>query len=453
MSPKKKEIFHCISCGATSPKTLGKCPECGQWNTYVPISQDPGDPRQPISSTDTATFFTLENLQNHEKRQRIPTQIEALDRVLGGGIVQGSVVLIGGEPGIGKSTLLLQVAHAVCQAGLKMLYASGEESPPQIGLRAERLKVETPLLFLSFETELESLRQIMQQIEPSCMVIDSIQTVYRSEVPGSAGSIPQVRESTNYLIQLAKRTHTTIFIVGHVTKEGQIAGPKFLEHLVDVVLYLEGDKNSSIRLLRSQKNRFGETQELGVFQMTFDGLREISDPSEIFIQEKTQHVPGTLIFPSMEGFRPLLLEIQALAAPSFIPVPRRIAAGIDFNRLLMLLAILEKRAQTPVASMDIFLNVTGGVKITDPACDLPIALAIASSVREKTLPERGIAFGELGLSGEVRPVANTERRIREALRRNFSPVIVSKISLEKEWQNHEKVLAVENLSEALSVLL
>lgn len=449
---QKKELYHCTECGSTAPKMLGKCPECGRWNTYVPIIQRTQDTRQPIQDASTPSSYTLEDLKSNQEKERIPTSLEALNRVLGGGIVQGSVILIGGEPGIGKSTLLLQVADSVCQTGRKVLYSSGEESPPQIGLRAERLGIETPHLYLSFETELETLQMVMKQVDPACMIIDSIQTVYRSEVPGSAGSIPQVRESTNFLIQLAKRTHTTIFIVGHVTKDGQIAGPKFLEHLVDVVLYLEGDKNGAIRLLRSQKNRFGETQELGVFNMTGKGLQEIKDPSEIFLSEKAEHVPGTLIFPSMEGNRPLFLEIQALGTASFMPVPRRVATGIDFNRLLMLLAILEKRARIPMGGMDVFLNVTGGVKITDPAIDLSASLSIASSIKDLELPERCVAFGELGLSGEVRPVANTDRRIQEALRRNFKPIVVSRISLAKEWQEHKNILAVDQLSEALNLL-
>ncbi len=451
MSAKKTEIYHCSACGATSPKMLGKCPICGEWNTYAPVIQRNSDKRQPVSDASQPVSYTLEDLKANQQKERIATQLEALNRVLGGGIVQGSVVLIGGEPGIGKSTLLLQVANSICQTGRKVLYSSGEESPPQIGLRAERLNIDTPHLVLSFETELESLQTIMDPLKPSCMIIDSIQTVYRSDLPGSAGSIAQVRESTNYLIQLAKRTHTTIFIVGHVTKEGQIAGPKFLEHLVDVVLYLEGDKNGAIRLLRSQKNRFGETQELGVFQMTGTGLKEVSDPSEIFLTEKTKHVPGSMIFPSMESFRPLFMEIQALCTASFLPVPRRITTGLDFNRLLMLLAILEKRSAVPMGGMDVFLNVTGGVKIMDPALDLAACLALASAAKEFTFPERAVAFGELGLAGEIRPVAHTDRRIQEALRRNFKPVIVSRISLSDEWLEHEDIYAVHHLSEALTL--
>lgn len=446
--PKPVVFYRCQSCGYTSPKSLGKCPECEGWNTFELESQS----SQVAIPCETVKVYHLDELEKTEKK-RIVTGISELDRVLGGGIVPGSVILIGGEPGIGKSTLLLEVASAICNQQGKVLYASGEESPTQLSLRAERLGIKTNLLLLAFETDLDQIESIVSREKPDFLVIDSIQTVYCSKSEGTAGSVSQVRESTNYLVNLAKRNNITVWIVGHVTKDGQIAGPKFLEHLVDVVLYLEGEKTSVVRLLRGQKNRYGETSEIGVFSMGEKGLLPVQDPSELFIFEKELNVPGTLIFPSLEGVRTLFLEVQALCTPSFLPIPRRVVTGFDFNRVIMLMAILEKRVNLRFSNLDVFVNVTGGVKITEPASDLAVALSLASSLKEIPLKEGSVVFGELGLSGEIRPVPNSEKRIVEALRRNFSPVITGRANLSKEYQNSPKVHSAGNLREAIEIAM
>jgi len=447
---KTKEFYECSNCGYISPKGLGKCPECGEWNTFVKkVESYKDNERRRASSED---IYTLDKLNKVEK-ERIKIEIEEFDRILGGGIVPGSVILLGGEPGIGKSTLLLQVASSLCNKGYKVLYASGEESPSQISVRAKRLSVDSSSLLVTFETELESIMDIVERESPNFLIIDSIQTVYSSQLPGSAGSITQVRESTNFLISLAKKRDLTTFIVGHVTKGGEIAGPKFLEHLVDVVLYLEGEKLGIVRILRGEKNRYGETNDVGVFSMCNEGLKEVIDPTELFIYEKELNVPGTIIFPSLQGLRPLFLEVQALCTPSFIPIPRRNVTGFDFVRTIMLVAVLEKRGGVRLSNMDIFVNVTGGVKVTEPAADLAIALSIASSLKDKPLQNGTVAFGEIGLSGEIRPVQNSQKRIQEALKRGFKRVVVGKSSLNKEIIDNESVVSVSNIREAIEAAI
>jgi len=319
-------------------------------------------------------------------------------------------------------------------------------------VRAKRLGVNSDNLLITFETELESINELVSRESPDFLIIDSIQTVYSSEIPGSAGSITQVRESTNFLINLSKRRELTTFIVGHVTKGGEIAGPKFLEHLVDVVLYLEGDKLGIVRLLRGEKNRYGETNDVGVFSMCNEGLIEVVDPTELFIYEKELSVPGTIIFPSLQGMRPLFLEVQALCTQSFIPVPRRNVTGFDFGRTIMLVAVLEKRSGIRLGNMDIFVNLTGGVKITEPAADLAVSLSIASSLKDKPMPSGTVAFGEVGLSGEIRPVQNGQKRLKEALKRGFKRIIVDKSSLSEDFADNNSIIPVENIKEAIEAI-
>lgn len=444
--PKTQEYYECSICGYVSPKSLGKCPECGKWNTFnlKSISKS----KRAVSADLDNVVYSLDSLKSTNK-ERITTGISEFDRILGGGIVPDSVILIGGEPGIGKSTLLLQVANALCKKNYKVLYASGEESPQQINVRAERLKISTNNLFITFETELETIKNITETKKTDFLIIDSIQTVFSSQVDASAGSITQVRESTNYLINLAKRKELTIFIVGHVTKGGEIAGPKFLEHLVDVVLYLEGEKLNIIRILRSEKNRYGETNDVGIFSMQNEGLSEVIDPSEVFLFEKELNVPGTIIYPSLQGLRPIFLEVQALCTQTFLPVPRRNVTGLDFGKIIMLIAVLEKRGGARLSNMDVFVNVTGGLKITEPAADLAIALSIVSSIKEKSIENGTVAFGEVGLSGEIRPVQGVNRRINESIKRGFKRIIVGRTSLDKEFLNNEYVFPVYNIKEAI----
>ena len=458
MKKKQTVLYKCSSCGYTSPGTLGKCPECGAWNSFEECMTTPSKSggSKPIEKSHVSSLVELSSIE----KDRFPTSLTEIDRVLGGGLVPGSVILIGGEPGIGKSTLLLQIASSLVKKSeshitdnqKKVLYASGEESPSQIKIRANRLGIHEENILLTFETEYSVLDSMSQQYQPNALIIDSIQTFYTSSLDGSAGSISQIRESTQLLVHLAKKNNITVFIVGHVTKEGNIAGPKFLEHLVDVVLYLEGDKNNMIRLLRSNKNRFGETGELGVFSMKEKGLLPVDDPSEVFLEKLEQSYSGTIIYPSLEGIRTIFLEIQALCTQSFTPVPRRVVNGSDFNRVLMLAAILEKRLKQNFIGLDYFINVTGGTKINDPAADLAIALALLSSRRDTPLPPNLVAFGEIGLSGEIRPVLGAEKRIKESMRRNFSPIIVPKGSSFEDNVAKSDIKPISHISEITSIL-
>ena len=407
------------------------------------------DPIQQVS--ESHTLFTIPELQN-AVTSRTSCDIEEWDRVLGGGLVTGSVILIGGEPGIGKSTLLLQVAHALAKQKKTVLYASGEESPSQISLRASRLGVNAPEIWIDFETDLEKMEQLIQQYHPDFLIVDSIQTIYHPNLDASSGSVSQIRESTNFLVQLAKRNNLTVFIVGHVTKDGQIAGPKFLEHLVDVVLYLEGDRHGVLRILRSVKNRFGETSEIGIFTLSSEGLISVEDPTELFLSQNSTHSPGTIIFSSLEGIRPIFVEIQALCVPSFLPVPRRVITGVDFNRIIMLMAVCEKRSGLRFSQMDVFFNVTGGARITEPAADLAIALALVSSLKEIPLPEKAVAFGEIGLTGEIRPIPFAEKRILESARRQFNPIITGKLKSSSIETYADQLLMVTHLTEAVEKL-
>lgn len=441
---KQASQYACNECGFKSPKPFGRCPECGAWNSMSIVESI-----QP--TLESRSLFTIPDLQ-HAVTSRTLCNMEEWDRVLGGGIVNGSVILIGGEPGIGKSTLLLQVAHALALQKKTVLYASGEESPSQISLRAARLGVNAPEIWIDFETDLEKMEQLIQQYHPDFLIVDSIQIIYHPHLEASSGSVTQIRESTNFLVQLAKKNNITVFIVGHVTKDGQIAGPKFLEHLVDVVLYLEGDRHGVLRILRSVKNRFGETSEIGIFTLSSEGLISVEDPTELFVSQSSAHSPGTVIFSSMEGVRPIFVEIQALCVPSFLPVPRRVITGADFNRIIMLMAVCEKRVGFHFSQMDVFFNVTGGARITEPAADLAIALALVSSFKEVALPDKTVAFGEIGLTGEIRPVPFAEKRILESGRRQFNPIITGKFKSASVDMYSEQLLFVTHLAEAVERL-
>ncbi len=443
---KKTILYQCGNCGYTSPGMLGKCPECGEWNSFTPVQNDPLLSTRVAPQAKPVALFELSDQESH----RCPTQLEEVDRVLGGGVVEGSVILIGGEPGIGKSTLLLQIADALSRHG-KVLYASGEESPSQIKLRASRLGIQQDAIFASFETEISSLQNLVEEYHPGILIVDSIQTTYTQGIEGTAGSISQIKESTQRLVQLAKKDNVTVFIVGHVTKDGNIAGPKFLEHLVDVVLYLEGDKNGMIRMLRGNKNRFGETGELGIFTMKDKGLFPVQDPSEVFLGKMQTSQSGTIIFPSLEGIRTIFLEIQALCTQTYTPIPRRVVNGTDLNRTLMLAAILEKRIGQSFIGLDYFVNITGGSRILDPASDLPISMALLSSLMNIPLSARLISFGELGLSGEIRPVMGTEKRIKESLRRHFHPIIIPAGSFEQNDVPNQ-VIEVSHIQEIPSII-
>ncbi|HPJ12845.1 MAG TPA: DNA repair protein RadA [Caldisericia bacterium] len=444
---KKTILYQCSQCGYTSPGMLGKCPECGEWNSFEPVQNDPLHSTTRIApQAKPVALFELADQEGH----RCPTKLEEVDRVLGGGVVEGSVILIGGEPGIGKSTLLLQIADALSHHG-KVLYASGEESPSQIKLRASRLGIHQDTIFVSFETEISSLQNLVEEYSPRILIVDSIQTTYTQDIDGTTGSISQIRESTQRLVQLAKKDNVTVFIVGHVTKDGNIAGPKFLEHLVDVVLYLEGDKNGMIRMLRGNKNRFGETGELGIFTMKDKGLFPVQDPSEVFLGKHQNSQSGTIIFPSLEGIRTIFLEIQALCTQTYTPIPRRVVNGTDINRTLMLAAILEKRIGQSFIGMDYFVNITGGTRIVDPASDLPISMALLSSLMNIPISAKLISFGELGLSGEIRPVMGTEKRIKESLRRHFHPIIIPAGSIEQN-DAPDQIIEVSHIQEIPSII-
>lgn len=445
----KGQIFVCQQCGRESVKWLGHCPDCEGWNTFVETL------RTPVSRSRTAhTFNTpLELSQTPtEEAPRIAVDMEEFNRVLGGGIVPGSLVLIGGDPGIGKSTLLLQVSAMVAQGGGKVLYIAGEESPGQIRLRAKRLGVDGDRLFILSETNLEMIVEHLSQTSPDIVIIDSIQTTYLDEMGGAPGSVGQIRECTMRLMQWAKPSNVPVLLSGHVTKDGAIAGPRVLEHIVDVVLYLEGESFSAYRLLRGVKNRFGSTNEVGIFEMGEQGLVEVSNPSEVFLAERGGETVGSAVVPTLEGTRPLLVEIQALTTNTSYGPPRRISNGIDFNRLLMIAAVLTKRAGLALGNQDIIVNVAGGLKVNEPAADLGVALAIASSLRNVAVDPDLAAIGELGLSGELRSVPHLERRLNEAAKLGFKRCLLPMVKKVDAPQGME-LLGASSIREALRLAL
>ena len=447
---KVKTEYVCSECGGKSPRWQGQCPHCKVWNTLVESVVEPEAPvakRFAALAGDSGRLQTLADVQPRESA-RVPTGIEEFDRVLGGGLVPGGVVLIGGDPGIGKSTLLLQ-ALALLSGHLKALYVSGEESAEQVALRAARLQLEASTLQLLPEINLERILASLRDVKPDVAVVDSIQTVYSETLGSAPGSVAQVRECAAQLTRFAKQGSTTLIMVGHVTKEGALAGPRVLEHIVDTVLYFEGDTHSSFRLVRAFKNRFGAVNELGVFAMTEKGLKGVSNPSAIFLSGSAQQ-PGSCVMVTREGTRPLLVEVQALVDSSPLSNPRRVAVGLEQNRLAMLLAVLHRHGGVVVGDQDVFVNVVGGIRVQETAADLPVLLAVLSSLRDRPLADKTVAFGEVGLSGENRPVPNGEERLREAATHGFKRAIVPKGNAPKS--GHFKgleVIAVERLSQAL----
>ena len=429
---KKTTSFFCQNCGHESPKWMGQCPGCKEWNTFVEelvstaslkksgVSAGVGVRQEPME---------LSRIEMNEE-DRILTGIRELDRVLGGGIVPGSLTLVGGDPGIGKSTLLLQMCRFLAGDGHKVLYISGEESLKQIKMRAERIGTFNDNLLLLCETNLDIIEETIRKYKPEAVIIDSIQTMYSEAVSAAPGSVSQVRESTGLFLQLAKGLGVSIFIVGHVTKEGTVAGPRVLEHMVDTVLYFEGDRHASYRILRGVKNRFGSTNEIGVFEMKEEGLTEVENPSEFMLSGRPKDASGCVVACSVEGTRPLMIEIQALVCHSNFGIPRRQTTGTDFNRVNLLMAVLEKRLGLQMGNCDAYVNIAGGMKITEPAVDLGMVLAIVSSFRNRPVDEKTVAFGEVGLSGEVRAVSMAQKRVQEAGKLGFTTCILPKANLE-----------------------
>ena len=451
MAKGKKSVFFCQNCGHEENKWLGQCPMCKEWNTFVeePVSFSKSASAKLIKDAEVVALKHVET----DQEERIKTKIEELDRVLGGGIVPGSLLLVGGDPGIGKSTLLLQVCQRLCEDKHQVLYISGEESLKQIKLRANRMGEFTEDLLLLCETNLEIVKNVIQKRKPEVVIIDSIQTMYSEEVASAPGSVSQVRESTNVFMQLAKGLGISIFIVGHVTKEGTVAGPRVLEHMVDTVLYFEGDRHASYRILRGVKNRFGSTNEIGVFEMRQNGLVEVENPSEFMLNGKPENASGSVVACSMEGTRPILIEIQALVCSSNFGMPRRTAAGTDYNRVNLLMAVLEKRVGIHLSNYDAYVNIAGGIKMNEPAVDLGIVMAIVSSYKSQPIDEKTIVFGEVGLSGEVRAVNMPEQRVAEAKKLGFTTCIMPEVSREVVKNiKGIKIIGVKTINEALQVL-
>jgi DNA repair protein RadA/Sms len=446
---KSKTVYTCTECGGTAPKWAGQCPNCQQWNTLVETVAQPtsGAGARFQSLASSATVRKLSDIDAVDV-PRFSSGIDEFDRVLGGGLVSGGVVLIGGDPGIGKSTLLLQ-ALSNLSADRRVLYVSGEESGSQIALRARRLGIESPNLALLAEIQLERIQGTIEAEKPEVVVIDSIQTLYSEALTSAPGSVAQVRECAAQLTRIAKRLDVTTILVGHVTKEGALAGPRVLEHIVDTVLYFEGDTHSAYRLVRAFKNRFGAVNELGVFAMTERGLRGVANPSALFLSQHEQVVPGSCVLVTQEGTRPLLVEIQALVDTANVPNPRRLAVGLEQNRLAMLLAVLHRHAGIACFDQDVFLNAVGGVKITEPAADLAVLLAIHSSMRNKALPRGLVVFGEIGLAGEIRPTPRGQERLKEAAKLGFSIAVIPKSNAPKQAIDGLEVIAVERIEQAI----
>lgn len=451
---KNKVVFVCQECGYESTGWLGKCPACMQWNTFVEELQE--STSKAAKSKPEATKPVSLNEIRYDNESRSLTGIKELDRVLGGGIVAGSLILIGGDPGIGKSTMLLQICNTINFAS-KILYVSGEESIRQIKLRADRLSIKRDNLYIASASNYESISALVAQEKPGLVMIDSIQTMYTDAIASAPGSVSQVREVTAALMKLAKGSGITVIIVGHVTKEGAIAGPRVLEHMVDTVLYFEGDRHSSFRILRAVKNRFGSTNELGIFEMRDTGLMEVPNPSEIMLSGRPGEVPGSVVVSSLEGTRPMLIEIQSLVCTTSFGVPRRMATGIDYNRLTMLMAVLEKRVGLQLYNFDAYVNVVGGIRLDEPACDLGIVAAVASSFKNKPVGAGTVLVGEVGLTGEVRGVGQIDKRISEAVRLGFKNIIIPQdnIKLANQMKNIDKaeIKPVVNIQEALEIAL
>jgi DNA repair protein RadA/Sms len=450
---KLKVKFVCQECGYESPKWMGKCPGCHVWNRMAEEVERPV--RSGVPSGLPANQPKAESIKEIDLAQepRISTGTAETDRVLGGGIVAGSLVLVGGDPGIGKSTLLLQTSFHLAEKGLKVLYVSGEESPQQIKLRADRLHLISPNLFILSETDLTQIETQIAAVRPDFLIIDSIQTIFHPAVGTTPGSVGQVRECTGHLLRIAKTSGIATFIVGHVTKEGAIAGPRMLEHMVDAVLYFEGERHHTYRILRAVKNRFGSTNEMGIFEMREEGLVEIGNPSEMFLSERSQGAPGSAVVAAVEGTRPVLVEIQALVSPTAFGTPRRNANGIDHNRVSMIMAVLEKRMGLYVGSQDAYVNVAGGVRLDEPAVDLGVALALASSFKDTGMGPNDIFIGEVGLAGEIRGVSRIEQRVKEAQKLGFTRCIIPAKNL-RGWTPPAgiEVVGVDSIQQAFQIV-
>ena len=454
---KTKVIFSCQNCGHQSAKWLGRCPDCSTWNSFV--EEDFIEPKL-TAKTDSSRInefyisepILLKDIENKEE-MRIKTGIPELDRVLGGGVVKGAVTLLGGDPGIGKSTLSLQISTQLAKAGLKILYVSAEESIQQTKLRSERLNISSSEnIYIVNQTNLSQILEYIKKIKPNAVFIDSIQVIFNPDISSSPGSVGQVRECSNTLTQLAKARGVAMFIIGHVTKEGMIAGPRVLEHIVDTVLYFEGERYSSYRILRAVKNRFGSTNEIGVFQMGSSGLEEVLNPSRIFLAQRPKNSSGSVVTSVLEGTRPLLLEIQALVSRSAFGYASRKAEGFDYNRLNMLIAVLEKKLGLHLENDDVFINVVGGIKVDDPSCDLAVAMVIISSFKEKIIKDNAVLIGEIGLAAEIRNVAQLPLRIKEAQKLGFTQCLVPKDNLSSEDKFDIEVTPVRNIQEAMEVV-
>lgn len=456
---KVKTAFFCSNCGAQSPKWVGRCPSCGEWNTYTEEviereSHTGGGWRNPAgTSRKTSKESRLVRDIQTEELQRIDTGNNELNRVLGGGLVPGSFVLVGGEPGIGKSTLMLQVALQIPH-GRKVLYVSGEESAQQLRMRAERLGLTQSECFILTETDMDEIFAQTQAIQPDILVADSIQTLTSSAIEASAGSISQIKECAALFQRFAKETGTSVFVIGHITKDGNIAGPKLLEHIVDTVLHFEGDRNYGYRILRSVKNRFGSTNEIGIYEMQNNGLREVSNPSEILLSQREENLSGTAVAATLEGLRPMIVEVQALVSPSAYNVAQRSATGFDLRRLNMLLAVLEKRCGAKLAQKDVFINIAGGLRVDDPAIDLAVIAAVLSSGQDAPLNPKDCFAAEVGLTGEIRPVSRLEQRLAEAEKLGFERVFVSRYGLKGiPPKYHSRIVAVGNLFELFQKII
>ena len=450
---KAKTVFYCTECGNETPKWQGKCPACGAWNTLQEHVQAGSNSARAVtkgvSHRSAQTLAQIDQIQEI----RFSTGMNELDRVLGGGAVSGSLVLVGGAPGVGKSTLLLQICNSICKER-KVLYISGEESEKQIKMRAQRLLVDTDNLYILSETSLDEILKVAEEIQPDVMIIDSIQTLYNDDSDSTPGSVSQVKDCTMAIMQYSKSNSVTTFVVGHINKDGNIAGPKVLEHMVDCVLYFEGDVNASYRLLRAAKNRFGSTNEIGVFEMVDKGLDEVPNPSQMLLQGRPEGSSGTCVACVMEGTRPVLAEVQALVAKTAFNVPRRTADGFDYNRAVLLLAVAEKRAGMKLSAFDAYINVIGGLHLDEPAADLPVILAVASSYRDQPLPDDLVAIGEVGLTGEIRNVTQMDNRLKEVARLGFKKCILPKNSDQKlKVPEGMTVYRVKNLREAIEIAL
>ncbi len=456
MAGKTKSVFVCNQCGFETPKWLGKCPGCGEWNTLeeeTRVQQSPAQGAKSGRSAPMRSYALSEIAPDNELRYQ--TGMGELDRVLGGGIVKGSLVLLSGDPGIGKSTILLQVCKVIAQK-MNVLYVSGEESYSQIKLRADRLGVSAPGLRLLCETDMQAIGEHIMEEKPDLVIIDSVQTMNHADLSSSPGSVTQVRECTSLLMRMAKSLSIPVILVGHVNKDGNIAGPKVLEHIVDAVLYFEGERNLSFRILRAVKNRYGSTNEIGVFEMTDRGLEEVKNPSEMLIAGRPKNTPGTCVACVMEGSRPLLAEIQGLVTPTSFGNPRRMSNGFDYNRMAMLLAVLEKRGGYFFNNMDVYINVVGGMKLDEPALDLTIAMALVSSLKDYAIRDDVLAFGEIGLAGEIRAISHCEQRLKEAARLGFTRCIVPKHNLRsvgKSLKNEIEIVGVRSIREAFEALI